>query len=66
MRFSIASWRHGVCTLVDDDTTVAEFPFECGVETHGFAPLGGNPSRYGWGGQGPDQKLAGKILSAPS
>ena len=23
--------RHGVGTLVDDDTTVTEFPFECGV-----------------------------------
>ena len=32
---------HGVGTMVDDDTNVAEFSLEYGKKAHGFAPLGG-------------------------
>ena len=48
--------RHGVGSLVDDDPTVAEFPFKCGVETHWLCPhVEQNPNRYGHCGQGAGQ-----------
>ena len=35
---ALPDWRHGVGTLIDDDPTVAEFPFGCCMKAHDMNP----------------------------